>query len=551
MQHFKKNYMKNSVKYILILTIFFSVAGCSKDFLDRRPNGVLRGGDFGQTEADALALVTNIYSTLAKKDNEISMVVLGDMASDDATKGGGSAADGAFAADVEFFRPLTDNGATSPWWSFCYRGITDANYALSRLPDIPIDEALKKRFIAEARFLRAYYYFRLARVFGGVPLVTEPQFVEDFETPRNTREETRDYIISELENLASDLPARDLLPASQYGRVTRDAANAMLARVCLFFAYGSNANEPANPQLLATARDAALAVINSSYPYRLDNDYGKIWRREGKGNPEVVWEIMHTESGVNAETGGSILGIYTRCRNSGGWGFNCPTIDLYRAYSTGDKRLLHTIIDDKDVFEGEVQNHLGYAGSGYHSRKTFLPRSQRPKSGHDNDLNYKVIRLSDVYLMYAEALIELNESPLIAAEYINKVRYRAFVTTPLLDPQATVRKIYSDPRNVTVSENEFNLSYKVTATAQLALRTALRNERRLELAMESLRFYDLVRWRTAETTLKKFADIKGANGLPLYGDKGILFDPQKNYLMPIPQIQIDLTNGVLKQNPLY
>ncbi|WP_129715419.1 RagB/SusD family nutrient uptake outer membrane protein [Pedobacter sp. SYP-B3415] len=539
-------------KISLFILCLLSLAGCQKDFLDRRPNGVLRGEDFGQTEADAVALVANIYSTIAKKDNEISMVILGDMASDDATKGGGSAADGAFAADVEFFRPLTDNGALGPWWSFCYRGITDANYALTRLPDMPIDPAISQRLVAEARFLRAFYYFRLVRVFGGVPLVTRPLFVEDYGTKRNTRDEVRDFIVKELEECAAILPGRDkIVQNTEYGRATRDAANALLARVCLFFAYGNAENAARNTQMLTKARDAALAVINAPYGYRLDPDFGKVFRREGDGNAEIVWEIMHTESGVNAETGGSILGIYTRCRNSGGWGFNCPTIDLYDAFKTGDKRLLYTVIDNGDVFENEKQNHLGYAGSGFHSRKTFLTLSKRPKSGHDNNLNYRVLRLSAVYLMYAEALIELNENLPLAMEYVNKVRSRAYVTTPNRDPEATLRKIHTDPRNIAVSAAEFEQLYRARATTQAEARAALRNELRLEMAMESERYYDLVRWRTAETVLKKFADIKGVNGLPLYGDKGIHFDAQKNYVMPIPQIQIDLTNNAITQNPGY
>jgi len=542
--------MKRHIIFLTIVMIFMS--GCGESFLDRAPKGSLTGDIFGQNEDDALALVTGVYRNLTKKDRENTRPSFGDIASDDAIKGGGSAADVPEIIDIENFYARPDNSICELFFRLSFNGIIDANYALQKLPTIPIEDDKINRMIAEVRFLRAFFYFDLVRVFGDLPLLTHYVTMDEFQTPRTSREEIGEFIISELEECVKALPGREQInEAKEYGRVTKDAANGLLARACLFFAFGNNADAPRNQQLLTKAKNACLEVINAPFGYVLEPDYGKLFRKEGDANKELVYEVIHVESGINAETGGNIMGIWMRCRNSGGWGFDCPTLDLVNEFEEGDKRLLYTIYQEGDTFEEEVQSLQGYTNSGFHARKFFQPKSQRPKSGHDSDINVREIRLADIYLMYAEALIELNENLPVAADYINKVRYRAMVSTPNIDPQADFRHLHDALRNRVVTEEEFETKFKIRTESQKQMRDALRHERRVEFGIEQQRMFDLIRWRTAETILPKLQELKDESSKPIYGDKGRLFDAAKNYLFPIPQIHIDRSNGAMSQNPGY
>lgn len=521
--------------YSLILLLFAaSLAGCGDNFLDKPPYGSLNDQNFYKTEGDIWQALTACYSWFAGQGDEyeVNLFEFGDVASDDSYKGGESDNDRPFTNDVAYYRAVSNNQICENFWRYNYRGIYKCNQVISKSDDVSFsDEKLKNRYVSEARFMRAYHYFNLVRVYGGVPLMEKPvNFPEDdVNLARSSAADIHLFLRKELNEITAGLPEKSKMDMGrEWGRISQGAAYGMLARVELYF------------QAYTEAREAAKQVIISG-EYDLEPQFGDLFFKPRYISEESILEVLHADT--NGKGDDTIIATYCRSRGCGGWGFSCPTQDLVSEYELGDPRVLYTVTETDDVFprkDGtkEIQNHTGYAsGDGYHSRKVFLPETRRSDTRSEMELNFKVIRYADVLLMYAEAVLESGGDLSEVCEYINKVRERAR-NTYKFDPEAF---------GTTPTEKTASRKTKVAAvdipdikpTSREDVRAALRHERRVELAMENLRTYDLKRWGVDYAK----ARIEKARHFTIPGDY-----TKKLQAFPIPQRDIDRSHGMITQN---
>src|SRR5258708_3735024 len=534
----KSNIVNGAMIALLLLS------SCSKKFLDRPPLGSETQDNFYSSRDAGFKTVTNCYMGYNTFwAYQAALVELGNMATDESEKGGSDAGDRPFAADLGYGRALSSNETLSGIWTSCYSAIGNCNTGLDNLPKAalidkagsPISDGQKNRYIAEIRFLRAWFYFDLARVFGGVPLVTTTLTTADRnKLPRATDLETYKFITDELIacTQVTDLPSKNNLAASELGRVTKEAVWATLARVYLFYAGTDNT-------LYAKARDAAKQVIDAG-AFSLTPNYQDLFLPNGYLLPENVFAV-HYQVDNALSVSGSYTPLYTNPRCVAGYGFDCPTESLVNEFETGDPRLLLTVLDQGDVFPRtnggtDVMDFTSGAGSGHFGRKIFYTNA-RPRASWRHPANawtFYLIRYSDVLLMYAEALLQSGGDKQEVANYINRVRHRA--NTSSHTDVAAVSRVRTIP-NTPIPD--------VAASADLL--AAVMHERRTELGMEYLRLYDLIRWNTYVSTMHAFSTQPYANG------RGTAFKAPASgrYLFPIPQTEIDLSGGSITQNPGY
>ncbi len=431
--------------------------------------------------------------------------------SDDADKGSTPADGGANAIDMDNFPVAPSNGFINALWIGYYSLISNCNSSIKEVntnTQVSSTSAVKVQTIAEARFLRAYAYFNLVRFFGKVPLIdtfyTDPAAQNN--VPQVPATQTYAFIESDLQFAAANLPAA--WDAKFVGRATKGAANGLLAKVYLI------------QQKWALALAAAGQVVNSGL-YSLIS-YDVLFREEGENSKESVFEVQATASAAIPQNNGVQYAQIQGVRGSGqwdlGWGWNSPSDNLATtAYEAGDPRRARTILFTSTstvpgpTIYGEV-TPVGLPNPRYNN-KVYTNPAMRASIGNRFGywFNLRVLRYADVLLMYAEAANELGNTT-EAIEKLELVRARARAGNNTILPA-------------------------VTTTNQVTLRDAIRRERRVELAMEHDRFWDIVRWGTAQAVL---------NGVGKTN-----FNASRDVLLPIPQTQIDLSKGVLVQNPGY
>lgn len=481
---------------ILFLTLVF--VGC-EGFLDVSSQNELTQEVFPTSEADALLATNAVYSTLRVWNYHSGGYPILDFLSDDGAKGS-NPNDGSNQAPYDNFTHSATQDGLDRWWNTLYEGIKRANVVIEKVPAISMDETLKNRYLAEASFLRAIYYFDLVRAFGGVPIVTTTE--PPIKIPRSTKEQTYALVEDDLLFAIDNLPLKSEYGSADVGRATKGAAQAFLAKVYLF------------QNNFRDAEDYALAVINSN-EYDLENDFYNANGPDGEQGIESVFEIGATADGTAGNQYANTQGV--RGTPNRGWGFNRPTIDLRNAFESNDPREKATIIELGDIIDGitiigdgttpdETTDEEGNVIEiESYNRKVWIPgTSTDTQFGH----NRRLIRFSDVLLIAAEALNENNE-PEEALVHLNRVRERARQGDPtiLLD---------------------------ITETDKDLLRDIIFDERRVELALEGHRFWDIVR-------TGRGAEILGSLG----------FITGKHELLPIPQSEIDLAQGSLEQNDLW
>ncbi len=484
--------------YLKSIFICVLLVGCS-DFLSVNPQGVLTQEAFPTTASDALQATNAAYSTLRNWLYHSGGFPILDIMSDDALKGSNPNDGANTVGPYDDFTHAPFQDGLDRWWNALYQGIRRTNVVIENLPDIEMDENLKSRYLGEARFLRALYYFDLVRAFGGVPIVTSTN--PPIQLPRASASEVYTLIEEDLTFAVSALPSKGKYAASDFGRATSGAAQSLLGKVHMY----QNDFEAAEPLL--------LSVINSG-EYGLEPDYYDANGQDGEHGIESVFEIgaVATDGGQGnqyANTQG-VRGTPNR-----GWGFNQPSVDLRNAFENGDPREQATIIELGDVIDGitilgdgttpdvETDENGNVIAIESYNRKVWIPGlSTDTQFGH----NRRLIRYADVLLLAAETLNE-NDKPNDALPYLNQVRARA---------RAGDNTILPD----------------VTTTDKAQLRAAILQERRVELALEGHRFWDLVRTNTAPAVLG-----------PLGFQEGL------HELLPIPQSEIDLSQGTLEQNP--
>jgi len=526
--------MKKTISAIAITIFTLVVSSCEDSFLDKRPYGILSADNFyrNQEEIWKGLIVSYARVSFSYGSWDTPRFEIGDMCSDDAHKGGESDNDQPHISDLAYFRALSNNRTLNTFWTRAYSGIYNNNIVITKAPSASYsDESLRRRHIGEAKFLRAFCYFQLARVFGGLPLINKPlEFDENLNIPRSTVEDTYDFIKKDLLEAAANLPSiKDMDMTTEWGRASRESALGYLARAALYF------------HDFEVARDAAWEVIDSKY-FVLTPDYQDIFTQLDGPNKESVVEFLNQDTQGNGN--GTALTIWYRSRNSQGYGFDCPTSDLANEFEPGDPRRLFTIIDHGDKFPGngldiEVQNHTGYiTGELMHSRKMFLVKPLRSSRYANDAKNIKDLRYPDILLMYAEALLETGGDRQVVCDYINMVRERA----------RNSRKYDIEAYGNTPDEKKANRVFQVDTidipdvTVEMDLTAAIRHERRVEFAMEYQRFYDLKRWGY-DYALQRLIQARGD-----FGPVANNINPNKFAAYPIPQTEIDRTGGVIKQN---
>jgi starch-binding outer membrane protein, SusD/RagB family len=495
-------------KYLFFVITLISLGSCSEEFVDITPKGSFLSDNYYADEDQATAALVGVYDIIRKNSGSFeNMIAVMNAGSDDHYAGGGSATDG---EGIQAFskHTLTSINVLRPFWSDHYQGIFRANTLLVKLPNVAMADNLKVRFAAEAKALRAIYYFNLVRMFKNVPLLLDPLTATNmYEVEQATPEAVYTQIEKDLLEAIAVLPT-SVPTATEGGRLTKGAAQAMLGKVYL---YDGKKTEAA----------AVLAQVNGTpgqtnqYGNKLLSNYNDLWVFSNKFNAESLLEVVHTNKGNSdwwfwgsGMDEGNTLNVMVGVRNyslstgstaadlAPGWSFDVITQDLYDAIKS-DPRFGATIFDMKALkAAGQADYVPGYQDTGYFLNK-FMPRnSDKTTGGGAVEINYQqnsyVIRLADTYLMEAEAL----GSGTRAQALLDAVRAR--VGLP---------------------------SVPVTLAA-------IKNERRMELAGEGHRFFDLVRWGDAAAKL---------------ADRG--FVAGRDEIWPIPTSELQGTK--LKQNPGY
>jgi hypothetical protein len=487
-------------KLILIISVILFSASCTDDFLERPPLAELTEATFLINENDAILATNAIYNTLRNWRISQGGFPIMDIMSDDATKGS-NPGDGTQINLFDNFSFDPTDGNILGWYTTLFQALRRANIVLEKVPGIEMDDDLKTRLLAEASFLRALVYFDLVRAWGDVPEITTSN--PPLQVPRSPKEEIyENIIIPDLLYAIENLPEINQYDAADLGRATRGAARGLLAKVYLFLEdYGN-------------AAQYALEVINSGQ-YDLMDDFSMAFSVEGEFGEESVFEIPALPE--NFENGGNQYANTQAVRGTPnrGWGFNRPTIDLINSFEEDDPRMDKTV-----TFLGEVLDGVLILGDGSTPDSTFNNQGELVQVETYNEKiwtpgitaieswqhNRRVLRYADILLVAAESLNETGNSA-DALEYLNMVRQRARDGNPNILPD-------------------------IVTTDQDELRDAIIRERRSELALEGHRFFDLVRTGRA---------------LEVLGPLG--FEEGKHELLPIPQTEIDLSQGVLIQNP--
>lgn len=490
---------RNKTIAVFGIGILFLIAGCKRSFLEVPPQGQQPAEQFWTSEADATKAVNSIYANLRGwTEVAFAPIAIESLGSDD-TETGSDASDGSvpFMNTYNNFTVTSTQGQLSDFWNGRYQTINLCNQVIDNILAISMDAGLKSRYIAEAKFIRAYEYFRLVRAFGDVPLRLHlPKDAAEYNLPRTAKAQVWAAIEQDLTDAAGVLPAS--YSGADVGRATKGAALAFHAKAAMYQAKWAD---------VKTYTDQVIGLNL----YSLFANYEQLFRITNENNAESVFEIQAKHVPGNCDASNSqysqVQGVRGVAR--GGWGFNVPTTDLTNAYEAGDPRKDATIIfrgettPSGDIIPNSVPNPM-------YNQKSYVPFTD-PNNQDCNegaDQNIRVIRYAEVLLMNAEANNELGNTA-AALTSLNKVRARARGNSTTILPD-------------------------VTTTDKTALRTAVWNERRVELAMEFDRYFDVIRQGRAAA---------------VFGPLG--WKANKNEVWPIPQSEIDLSAGILTQNQGY
>ncbi len=475
------------MKTIFLMLCAAMLFSACNGLLDKEPIATLDAGSYFQTADDAEQALNAAYRPLLINNaNNNFYWAFAVIASDEAITGGDGSRPGLVELESFTFTPRTEE--FNQFWKIQYQGITQANLVLGNLPDVDMPETQRNRITGEALFLRGYYHFLLAQVFGDVPLFTRIVPPDELRVPRTPRAEVLAQVIADCQAAAAFLPVT--APIAETGRATRGAALALAAKANLYLENWTGV-------LDYVEQVKALGV------YDLMPDYGDNFRKETQNNAESVWEIQH----VNIELGvGNFLNQWWMSRKVDGYGFAEVTEDFVNAFEPGDPRRRFTVASRDEEYFGTIYKN-SFSSTRYSPRK-YLQDTSTVTQPADGDINYTAIRFAEVLLWEAEALVELGR----ATE----------AQVPLERVRARARAQADDPMTALPP---------VTASDPATMREAVRHERQVELGFELHRYFDLVRWGIA-------ADV-----IPF-------FQAGKHEVFPLPQTEIDL-NPALQQNPGY
>ncbi len=543
----------NINKIGLALMLVTALSACKK--LDLAPENRFTDANYWTTTDKANNVLNTAYSQISNSGYFFSMEAMSDNAYNGRGDNNGVASLAAGTYDASL-------GRLKGEWGDHYRGIKTCNIFLENVDRVTsIDPTLKARMKAEARFIRAWHYYLLETWWGDVPLIEKDITIEESKTiARAPKAQVVTFILKELDEAAADLPTNTSLAAADKGRVTKGAAVALKARVLLYDSRWA--------EVVTECEKLIGNTANGSYA--LFNSYEGLFLPQNEYNSEVIFDLQYAPVAAGNR-------FYTDFRDmapiSVGGRLNAfaPTQELVDSYLMANGKKINAAgsgYDENNPYVGrdprftntvvyhqyQWKNQAGVTSTiytkpgsdpnpdptkrfdeyapgatssptGYYTRKYFDPISNTADFG--SGLNLILIRYADVLLMYAEAKNELSQMDATTWDKtIKAIRSRAgFTATEALN---------------------------FPASDQASLRTAIRDERRVELAMEGLRIFDIRRWKTAETVLKGWAHGAkfGAPGV----DNGYIranlrtFDASKNYLWPVPRDERAVDPN-LTQNP--
>lgn len=534
----KTNYIKLlGINFLLLFSI-----GCKESFVDQLPsNNTLVEAQYFNTLQECNTSTQVAYAFIFWTGNNWWQTfnwrhLSGDAASDDAWTGNTYQSTHASYNAVAEYTIDPGNDRNEGHWIMLYKGIGIFNTTIAGIERAPIDENSKKKFIGELKFLRAWCYYDLVRNWGGVPIVLKVQSPNNH-IPRSSAEEVYAQIISDLKDAAAVLPKKSDYSATDKFRASRGAALTLLAKTYLQIEDWANA-------------ELAAEQVIASKEYDLEPSFGTLWGYNYKNGIESIFEIQFRDNkGLNLpyNNGNKIMNSPA----DGGWAYYSVTSDLENAYlAEGDNVRLQWTINRTGFpvagdpgnlkFDGRPKNGLPgkavQSKSGRYSRKHYTPIAQRPASGLYG-FNDKILRYADLLLVHAEACAMQPAKAGEAVASLKLVRDRVNLTT-----------------NMSLTGWD--------------LINAVRKERRLEMAMEGWRLYDLRRWKD-QSGKPVINSILGPNGsfvkynteistdihetanLIEPQNKGANFNPAIHMVWPIPNIQVVSSEGVVKQNYGY
>lgn len=547
--------LKRLNKTIFIVLLIVAIGSCKK--LDLTPTDRYTEDNFWEVSGNINNALNTVYNRILNSQRFFFNEALSDNAhaqlgvnvgTPDAIAGG---SDGLFSPDL--LRVLQD-------WTFYYQGIFAANLFLENVDrNTTLAPTIKDRMKAEARFIRAFHYFRLTNWYGDVPLLTNIVSVEDSKNAKRTpKADVLKFVLDELDAAALVLPKKEDYAAADRGRVTKAAAKALKARVLLY--QGDRMAEVA-----AICEDLIDNQTTNGTYNTMQASYASIFASNNEYNAEVIFDLPYIVNVRTYDEPSRMIPISAGAQNSEN--YNAPTQELVNSYimlngkaineaGSGydennpyvnrDPRLTATIVYDKYVWlnangtstqviyikPGSDPNpsRLNEQGSGLHTPTGYYWRKYYDPAvvSNQSTTNLILFRWSEVLLMYAEAKNALGQMDVtVWDKTIKPIRTRAGFTDPLA---------LNFPGNSSVSMTDL-----------------IRNERRTELALESLRIDDIKRWEIAEIVMNGW--VHGAKWGPPAIDNGYIrvtervFKPAKHYLWPVPSSEIQKNASLLPQNP--
>lgn len=536
------------ISILIVLVIAFAIS-CNDDaFLDKKPLDKLVTGNFYQT-ADGIQYAVNaIYAPLGEEGfNGKTIWMIGDGASDDAQPNG---VDPDYIP-IDEFTLASDNGRNTDMWRIIYKMIALCNIVLENIEGNAAEQSVLNQAKGEALAIRAYGYFMLVRIYSDIPVILDGMAPSELEAPiRTPADEIYRQIIADLTEAKDILPAKSEYSGDDIARVNKHMAMGILAKVYMTIAgdlsmYNTeqNPNNSTNIAAIAdkqtcytTALDLSNTIIASN-EFRILEDFGELFSREGDNCDESIWQLQFIGCGTRHGSGNMMNAFFAPWGSeitggSDGWGTQSPHEDLvaafyphpdslYNHFSGGnvvdpnlqppaDKRFVHTImfpgVEYPDLPVGEAGTPFAlaynYGNSGFAVRKYVIgsgPDVCEMKAPN----NTYLVRYAEIFLLKAESLVELNR-PSEAANALDVLRTRAGLE--MISP----------------------------SLSQEDMRAAVRLERRRELALEQQRWFDILRWGVAIENLEKL---------------GITLIPERR-LFPIPGNELTL-NENLVQNKTY
>jgi hypothetical protein len=546
--------IKKGCLYILAALGMFGSFSCKKtldESLDVVPGNSLTNASVWSSSSTADVFLNTIYGYLPDGNNQYDPF---DNWSDNSICGFAWPVSRTEAQQANY-TPSTLSFDQLPYtWGTLYRNIRACNVFIANVSTSALDTGYKRSKIAESRFLRAFFYQELWMAYGGVPVITNPLDIstqgDSVFRARNTSEETFQFIDTELGTIASDLP----VTAHESGRATMGAALALKGWVELF-AHKYPASAATNMRVMQMGK------------YALFPDFGNLFMPGNNSNSEAIFYREYIPNVLGGRSDSYDGATFTKGGSETSWGGVNPTQELVddydmdnglpitnpasgynpqKPYVNREPRFYQSIVYDGSYWyndtiytrqgvgspnEIDLSDHNDATQTGYYQKKGLNDKITLGADNWNNGTggqNYYYFRYADVLLNYAEAQNEAVGPDATVYDAISQIRARA--------------KLPGLPQGL----------------SQDAMRTAIRRERRVELAFEGKRYWDLIRWKTAETNLSQ-----QVHGISIMNNNGILkytyvtvaggnrkFDPAKNYVFPIPQSAID-QNKNLTQNPNY